>query len=63
MSDEPLIIHVSPKDSSAPECGSTDGKCPICGVMLESGYGMAGGGMGVYEYCNQHGVITKTQTD
>jgi hypothetical protein len=65
MADEkPLFLHVDPvADETIPSCGDTGGKCPECGAQLESGYGMAGGGMGVYEYCEKHGVITKTQTD
>lgn len=26
-------------------------KCPKCGAETEMGYGLAGGGIGVYEYC------------
>ena len=40
-------------------------KCPVCrSINLESGYGMAGGGMGVYTYCEDCGtIIDKVQTD
>jgi len=34
-------------------------KCLICGKELEVGYGMAGGGIGPYEYCEDHGIIDK----
>lgn len=27
------------------------GLCPSCGSELEHGYGLMGGGIGVYEYC------------
>lgn len=40
--------------------------CPHCGTPLESGYGMAGGGMGVYMYCPADDCgkyFSKTQTD
>ena len=31
-------------------------KCPKCGnETLEMGYGLAGGGIGVYSYCNTDG--------
>lgn len=34
------------------EPATDDGKCPKCGsTNLDSGYGMAFGGMGVYTYC------------
>lgn len=27
-------------------------KCPVCrGIKIEMGYGLAGGGIGVYSYC------------
>lgn len=40
--------------------GDTDGVCPKCGRPLETSYGLAGGGMGLYEYCPQTGnVVTK----
>ena len=34
-------------------------KCPKCGKELEMGYGLAGGGIGAYEYCPQHGIVNK----
>jgi hypothetical protein len=36
-------------------------KCPHCGKDLEYGYGLAGGGIGPYAYCEEHGVIRKEQ--
>ncbi len=62
MADDPFI-HITPKETDKLECGDTGGKCPVCGKPLESGFGLAGGGYGVYEYCETHGVITKTQTE
>lgn len=42
--------------------GATDNICPKCGADLEIGYGMAGGGMGAYEYCPVSGtIVTKDQ--
>lgn len=43
-----------------PECG-TYGRCPHCGAVLKQGFGLAGGGYGAYEYCEEHGVVAKTQ--
>ena len=34
-------------------------KCSVCGRNLEMGYGLAGGGMGPYLYCDAHGVVAK----
>jgi hypothetical protein len=34
---------------------SEDGKCPKCGSEILSGYGLAFGGMGVYEFCSNDG--------
>ncbi len=41
-------------------------QCPHCGTKLESGYGMAGGGMGVYTFCPNEKCgqyFDKVQTD
>jgi hypothetical protein len=37
--------------------------CPKCGTELERGYGLAGGGIGPYEYCPKDGCgyFTKSQ--
>jgi hypothetical protein len=37
--------------------------CPECGVVLQQGYGLLGGGFGAYVYCDEHGVIGKVQED
>jgi len=38
-------------------------KCPKCGTELEMGYGLAGGGIGAYEYCPECGEITDKWLD
>jgi len=38
---------------------TNDQKCSVCGVDLEMGYGLAGGGIGPYLYCPEHGVLEK----
>lgn len=40
-------------------------KCPTCGgTDFGQGYGMAGGGMGVYSYCTNCGKVTsKVETE
>jgi len=48
--------------TALPLTGSTNGRCPKCGDDLETGFGLAGGGYGVYEFCDQCGdIITKDQ--
>ena len=40
-------------------------QCPHCGTELEAGYGLAGGGMGVYTFCPNETCgkyFDKTQT-
>lgn len=65
---KPLTIHIdaAEKNPSLPDCGATDGMCPTCGHPLETGFGLAGGGYGVYEYCANEGcnkVVTKTNVN
>ncbi len=61
--DKKITAHIdyATQDSAIPENGPDT--CPTCGKELEAGYGMAGGGMGVYMYCPDHGILSKTQTD
>ena len=41
-----------------------EGKCPVCGGNLEQGFGLAGGGYGVYDYCHTcEAVLNKVQVD
>ena len=64
MADDKRIgahIDYAKQDPSIPQDGPE--VCPVCGKELEAGYGMAGGGMGVYMYCFEHGIYSKTQTD
>ena len=52
MSDK-LIVHV---DSGVVEEGILDhqvDECPTCKGPLETSYGMAGGGLGVYGFCDR----------
>lgn len=34
-----------------------------CGVVGETGYGLAGGGFGIYTYCPECGAITSKSQD
>lgn len=63
MTDK-LSIHIDPseQDPSIPDQGPD--KCPKCNVRAESGFGMAGGGYGVYTYCPNCGdMLSKTQVE
>ena len=38
--------------------------CPKCQGELEAGFGLVGGGYGVYMYCSRCGeIVSKTQVD
>lgn len=52
-------VHISwaEKRKGLPEFDQT-GKCPKCGGNTETGFGLAGGGFGVYTYCDPCGIIT-----
>ena len=65
MNEAEVLIHKSraKKDASLPECGDHD-RCPTCNRPLENGFGVAGGGYGVYTYCLKCSVVTsKTEVD
>lgn len=58
-----IFIDAAEKRPDLPDCGATNGLCPRCGDRLEVGFGLAGGGYGVYEYCASetcNKVVTKT---
>jgi len=61
MTDNPQNYD-DPNDKETP---FNPEKCPVCrGVHIQGGYGLAGGGMGVYKYCEDCGtVFDKVQTD
>ena len=64
MQDDKMVaVHIdyATQDPSIPQHGPD--VCPTCGVDLEIGFGLAGGGYGAYTYCPEHGVLSKTQTD
>lgn len=64
MSNDKLLVHIdsATQHPDIPEAGPTH--CPDCKVEAESGFGMAGGGMGVYTYCPSCGkMLSKTQVE
>ncbi len=55
-----MIAFIDYANTSLPSTGSTKGRCPKCNGSIEIGFGLAGGGYGVYEYCEACGaVVTK----
>jgi hypothetical protein len=51
-------------EAPAQELGAEElARCPKCGGELEQGYGLAGGGCGVYTFCTVDGCdfFDKTQ--
>ena len=61
MSDEKITIHIHSAEQD-PDIPQID-RCPDHpNLQPEMGYGMAGGGMGVYLYCGECGqMLSKTQ--
>lgn len=60
MADDDVHVHVDYAKQHVPEEGPDI--CPKCRVLAEGGYGLAGGGVGVYMYCPKCGdVLSKTQ--
>lgn len=55
--DKKTVAHIdyATQDPSIP--GSGPDQCPKCKVEAESGFGLAGGGYGVYTYCPKCGAI------
>ena len=67
MTDKPMFhIDAADKRPDLPDCGGAD-KCdnPQCPAPdFEVGFGLAGGGYGVYEYCEICGrVVSKTEVE
>ncbi len=60
MADKRIFVHVSPVESSVQNVPFVD-KCPtsMCNGELISGFGLAFGGMGPYQYCDSCGWATK----
>lgn len=53
---------LSEQRKDIPEAGPTH--CPECKVEAESGFGLAGGGFGVYTFCPSCGkMLSKTQVE
>lgn len=67
IAKRPMIhIDAAEKHPVLPDCGATEGMCPTCGQPLQTGFGLAGGGYGVYEYCANddcNKVVAKTPVE
>ncbi len=63
MADDKITMHVdaASKREDLPDMGSHDA-CPTCQGPLQIGFGMAGGGYGVYTYCEACSEVT-SKTD
>lgn len=55
------FVHISSAKQLVPQQGPD--QCEACKVELEAGYGLAGGGIGVYMYCPKCGLITNKVQD
>ena len=63
---ERMHFHIAwaKKRPNIPDSSADTGKCPKCAGETEEGYGLAGGGMGSYTYCERCGIIvTKTEDE
>lgn len=59
MSEDKIHIHIdaAEKRSNLPEFNQI-APCPKCGGETEQGFGLAGGGYGVYSYCSKCEIVT-----
>ena len=57
MADD-ITVHIdsSEKAKHLPEYRQ-DLPCPTCGTIPETGFGLAGGGMGIYSFCTKCQVV------
>lgn len=58
----PTSVHIDPshKRDNLPEYSQD--KCPKCGGPVETGFGLAGGGYGIYSFCNACGeIVSKSE--
>jgi hypothetical protein len=57
----PYVDRIAAEGALTAARRTAEGRCAQCGKPLEMGYGLAGGGMGPYTYCPDHGIIDKFQ--
>ena len=65
MTDKPISIHIDP--AATPEqmknLEPLSEFCPKCRCRTEMGFGLAGGGYGVYVYCLKCDYFAKHQVE
>jgi hypothetical protein len=65
MTDDKITFHIdaATKRKDLPDMGSHE-VCPTCHGPLQTGFGLAGGGFGVYTYCEACARVTsKSEVD
>lgn len=64
MDDDKLSIHIDAAHKRPDLPDYQEDKCPKCNVDAETGFGLAGGGYGVYSYCPQCGeLLSKSEVE
>lgn len=66
MSDDKdkQVLHTDSAETTLPEYDQGILSSPCCSALVVDGFGLAGGGFGVYNYCNHCGrILTKSITD
>lgn len=61
---KPIYFHLlmQKKRPGIPDNSEDTGRCPKCAGETEEGYGHAGGGLGIYTFCEPCGlIVTKTE--
>lgn len=63
--NDKLLLHVDAAEKRDGLPGfDQDAPCPTCGGVVETGFGLAGGGYGVYSFCPACAVvISKSPAD
>jgi hypothetical protein len=51
------VAFIDYANTDLPATGSTGGKCPKCKDELTVEFGLAGGGYGTYEFCDNCSVV------
>lgn len=61
---EDFDVHIDPIEQRSEILDRQVENCPTCSTTLESGFGLAGGGFGVYGYCPKcERVVWKCQVE
>lgn len=64
MADDKISIHIDANEQRGDLPDFTEDRCPKCRGPVHVGFGLAGGGYGVYSYCDVcESVVSKTQVE